>query len=167
MRASALLIALAALALAGCSSGAREHTDPQGRIAFQVPADWTEARASNGTRFEPPGPRPKGAHIQVNTVPVHARLSLEEERDGWLQQQERLGEEEVPVRGGTRVEGWDAVEYAHTVESTAGDGVQHFVTLQRGDVKVATWLMATHESYETHLPAFREVVRSIRQTAGN
>lgn len=97
---------------------------------------------------------------------AHPRFTLEAERDVWLAQQERLGEE-VLLSGSREAPGFEAVEYAHTVESVAGDGVQHFVVLQRGDYKVATWLMATHETYEKHLPTFQEVVRSIRPAAGD
>lgn len=157
---------LSAPGLLGCSSGAQERTDPQGRIAFRIPSDWTEAPGTSGTRFAPPVPDSHAAHIQVNTVDRHPRATLEEERDFWLAQQEKLGEE-VLLSTTREVPGFEAVEYAHTVESTAGDGVQHFVVLQRGDYKVATWVMATHETYPEHLATFQEVVRSIRPVAGD
>lgn len=150
--------------LAGCS-GAQERTDPQGRIAFRVPSDWTAAPGSNGTRFHPPGSDAHAVHIQVNTVDRRPRATLEEKRDHWLAQQEKLGEE-VLLRTRREAPGFEGVEYAHTVESTAGDGVQHFVVLQRDDYEVSTWLMATDETYETYLPTFQEVVRSIRPAEG-
>ncbi len=148
------------LCLTGCSGSPSTETrsDPHNRISYELPAGWTEMAGSSGTRFAPPG---QSVHIQVNTVDHSGRSTIEEERDAWLAHQRKIGAE--IVHEATRdANGFHIVEFANTGENALGSMIQHQVLMQRGDFKVAAYLMAGPGEYESALPVFREVLDSIR-----
>ncbi len=156
------MLGLASLTfLSGCGKAVVEtRTDPQGRVTFQLPAGWTEAAGSGGTRFKPPASM-GATQVQVNTVDFNGRHTIEDERDTWLAYQREIGQK-VIYEDTRDANGFHIVEYAHTGENVVGSSVWHYILMQRDDYTVAAYLMAGPSVYESQLPVFREIVDSIQ-----
>ena len=112
-----------------------------------------------GTRFSPGS---IGAvQIQVSEIPIKKPRKLEEERDLWLKHQKDEGSEIL------KSQLWESgvfsgVEYVHTGKNLMGEAITHAINIQSGNVMVATSLVANGDSYETYLPIYLDVVKSIR-----
>lgn len=146
--------------LGACAESRIERSDPEGRIAYSVPAEWEPKSGSNGTRYAIEG-APASTSIQINTVPVGGQ-SLEQERDAWLAGQTKNGAR-VLSTDEWESGGFLAVEYAHTAKSALDvEVVWHHVLMVNDDTKVAAALMAPVEDYEHHLPVFKEILHSVR-----
>ena len=159
IRAAALAASLVLL-LTACGRQSATRSDPEGRITFELPAGWTEVPASGGTRFRPRG-SPNAGEIQVNTVKHDPRHTIEEERMVWLDFQRKSGQKVISESTWDR-NGFHAVEFTHTAAGVSGNTVWHQVILQRGDYKVATYLMTPADQLEALDPVFRKVIDSIR-----
>jgi hypothetical protein len=145
---------------AGCASEGQQRSDPAERISFRVPADWEAAPGSNGTRFSPSGSSSREAHINVNTGDLNPRVSLEGERDVWLDAQRSAGHE-VLHSGIWEHGAFEGVEYVHTAEGVFGDVVWHHVLMTDGEVRVTGFLMAAPDAYPEYREIFLKTMRSV------
>lgn len=155
----ALLSGLLLFATSGCGGGSTSMSDPSGRITFELPAGWTEAVGSSGTRFSPP--LSSGVQVQVNTVDDNGRVSLAQRRDSWLDFHRNNGGT-VHLNQDWPADNLPGVEYAHSAEGITGEMIWHHVLLSGDGYVVATYLQAAPSIYEEMLPVYREIVASVR-----
>jgi hypothetical protein len=152
----------AAALLSGIAAcGGEDRTvmsDPDDRITFELPAGWTEAPASSGTRFSPPSS--SAIQVQVNTVSDSGRASLAERRDTWLDFQRRNGAQ-VHLEREWPGDNLPGVEYAHDSEGVTGERISHHILLAGDGYVVTTYLQAPRGLYEDVLPTYRSIVASV------
>ena len=145
----------------GSSESGSYRQGSKGLVEFRLPAGWTPVTGSSETRFQPASGIGQGVQIQVTEIPIRRPRDLEKERDVWLDHQKESGSEVLKSEL-WRQDGFAGVEYVHTGSSVVGSAIWHVVNIQNEDVLVATYLVAGGDAYETYLPVFLEVVKSIR-----
>jgi len=136
-------------------------SDPADRITFELPAGWTEAAGSSGTRFSPPSS--SGVQVQVNTVSDNGRASLADHRDAWLDFQRSNGAE-VHLEREWPGDNLPGLEYAHDSQGATGERISHHILLAGDGYLVATYLQAAPGIYEDVLPVYRDIVASVQPT---
>lgn len=161
-----LLLVVSLFSIAACSpNGSAESGNfrqgAKGLVEFRLPGGWTPVTGSSETRFQPAPGIGQGVQIQVTEIPISRPRDLEKERDVWLDHQKESGSEVLKSEL-WRHDGFAGVEYVHTGSSAMGSAIWHVVNIQNEDVLVATYLVASGDAYETCLPVFLEVVKSIR-----
>ncbi len=155
------LCCIAACAPNGGSESDNYRQGAKGLVEFRLPEGWTPVTGSSETRFEPAPGIGQGVQIQVTELPISRPRNLEKERDAWLDHQKETGSEVLKSEP-WRQDGFAGVEYVHTGSSAMGSAIWHVVNIQNDDVLVATYLVAGEDAYETYLPVYLEVVKSIR-----
>lgn len=155
------LACIAACAPSGGSETGNYRQGAKGIVEFRLPEGWTPVTGSAETRFKPAPDIGQGVQIQVTEIPISRPRNLEKERDAWLDHQKESGSEVLKSEP-WRQDGFTGVEYVHTGSSVIGSAIWHIVNVQNDKVLVATYLVAGEDAYETYLPVYLEVVKSIR-----
>ncbi len=152
--------------LVGCGGeGSRKLTDPRQQISFEIPKGWETLPNSNGTRFHATTQEDaidaSRAIIMVNTILVDEQRDLVRQRDEWIAHHEQRGLR-IVLRSTYQKNGVTGVEFANEQAGMMGQEILHQIQFHYPGVLVLTHLQVPVEDYETMLPIYHEVVRSIQ-----